>query len=1284
MKNRFLKVNIVFLTFVISTFAKVLGQPLICTIDTTLPTDGFNITQEFKGVGIHEGLDLDLKNGDPVYAFADGKVINISYQYDLARKKGWGWYIDIDHGNGIITRYAHLQDKNNNYNPDDPGTRTEPVVFVNINDTIKKGQKIAAGDATGGVKPAVDRYSNVIGDGSHLHFEIWVGTVPENPEWWLLQWTKKLEPETNKYSVNLGISTVVSLVIARDPNAKYGPQGYVTAGQTLNYTVEFENEGEGIAYGVYITDVLDKNLDDTSLVVSGFRRITADESEYPANFVYRYNPQTRMLTVFIDRDGEVFSKEGGKFSLSVKVKSDAQPGAVITNYATVYFPSVPEVTPTNPIVSVIPVQTQVTYLGDLSAKQSEVMELKALLATLDDKKVPAKTVTFFIDGSSYTATTDMEGVATLYPTAEQFPGKYTITANFAGDGFYYLPSSDSKAFEIIAIDTTPPVITLISPLGGEKFIATISTITINYIVTDDLDPSPTHYAYLTDLEEGTTIQLFNNQTIKPLDIDDGFWTLTVEAKDSAGNFTSSTTAKFEVIHDLQPPRSQLQVASPKFQVEDKTYITSTTYLTITAVDDLIELGDGKGLGVKETKYKIDENEWQVYTDSFTISLEGEHTISYYSVDLIGNKETIKMYPVSVDLTPPESQLQISSPMFQLGDKTLITSGTKIVLTAFDPEVNGVACGVASIFYRLFDSTDTPFTVYTSSFTLNLPDGERIIEYYSVDNLGNREKPKTEKLTLDNTPPVAKLVSPSPESIGLCQIFKGTIPIIGSVDDLHLKLYQIEVTTDVFLTSSFVTIKESASPATEQILTTWDTTQLIAGYYTLKLTARDLVENQTVTQVKLYIGEPQFLTSFGKHGKPKKKDDKEPFFNQPQGIALDTTNKLIYIADTNNDLIQKLDLSGNVLEIWGDKGKEDDRNNKGDKGDKGELELNKPHGLALDKEGNLYVADTNNQRVIKISSATGNILLTLGRKNPKGQFIPGSGKGEFNHPMDIALDREGNIYIADRGNARIQKFSSQGNFLSEIKVVLSTFTISEPAGIAVDGYGNIYVADQTNNCLIKYNSTGTVLMKIGSSGSQPGNFNKPQDVYVNFLGYIYLTDTNNNRIQKFDRYGNLCAYFGNLGKEENQFNKPTGLSFDSAGNLYVTDSNNSRIQVFGLPVSSPTVVVSAPSLTHSSLPTDFVLGEYYSFPNPAKNGKNPTIHFECGLADKVEIRIYDISGELVHSVTVNGEPLPVNGRYAYEYTWDISDVASGVYIYCIQAKKSGYPEIKVKKKLAVIK
>ncbi|GAG49617.1 unnamed protein product, partial [marine sediment metagenome] len=113
-------------------------------------------------------------------------------------------------------------------------------------------------------------------------------------------------------------------------------------------------------------------------------------------------------------------------------------------------------------------------------------------------------------------------------------------------------SSDSD-HKVVVVDNAPPVITIISPLGGEKFVVTISTIVINYEVIDNLDLSPTHYAILTDLEEGTTMQVISGLEISPLDIDDGFWTLTVVAKDWAGNVASSTTAKFEVIWDTQPP-----------------------------------------------------------------------------------------------------------------------------------------------------------------------------------------------------------------------------------------------------------------------------------------------------------------------------------------------------------------------------------------------------------------------------------------------------------------------------------------------------------------------------------------------------------------------------------------------------------------------------------------------------------------------------------------------------------------------------------------------------------
>src|SRR3989339_543966 len=109
--------------------------------------------------------------------------------------------------------------------------------------------------------------------------------------------------------------------------------------------------------------------------------------------------------------------------------------------------------------------------------------------------------------------------------------------------------------------------------------------------------------------------------------------------------------------------------------------------------------------------------------------------------------------------------------------------------------------------------------------------------------------------------------------------------------------------------------------------------------------------------------------------------------------------------------------------------------------------------------------------------------------------------------------------------------------------------------------------------------------------------------------------------------------------------------------------------------------------------DFVLGEVYSFPNPAKRGKFPTIHIECGIADRVVIGIYNVAAEPIHSTELGGLPLVINNpptsnfggasKYAYEYTWDITDIASGVYVYIIRAKKTGFSDIKAQGKTAII-
>lgn len=113
------------------------------------------------------------------------------------------------------------------------------------------------------------------------------------------------------------------------------------------------------------------------------------------------------------------------------------------------------------------------------------------------------------------------------------------------------------------------------------------------------------------------------------------------------------------------------------------------------------------------------------------------------------------------------------------------------------------------------------------------------------------------------------------------------------------------------------------------------------------------------------------------------------------------------------------------------------------------------------------------------------------------------------------------------------------------------------------------------------------------------------------------------------------------------------------------------------------MMAAMHVMNTALPSEeFVLGEVYSFPNPAKLC-NPTIHFECGVADIVEIRIYNIAAELVKSIEIIDSPQIINGKYAYEYTWDVNDVASGVYICLVRAHKDGKVLKKIKK-MAVIR
>jgi DNA-binding beta-propeller fold protein YncE len=173
---------------------------------------------------------------------------------------------------------------------------------------------------------------------------------------------------------------------------------------------------------------------------------------------------------------------------------------------------------------------------------------------------------------------------------------------------------------------------------------------------------------------------------------------------------------------------------------------------------------------------------------------------------------------------------------------------------------------------------------------------------------------------------------------------------------------------------------------------------------------------------------------------------------------------------------------------------------------------------------------------------------------------GKGRGQFDKPRGVATDADGNIYVADSGNSRIQKFSPDGEFISVFgKTGTGEGELREPNGIAVDSEGSIYVADALNHRLLKFKPDGGFVKQwLGPEI----NFYGPRDLAIAPNKQIYILDQGRTRVVKFDPQSEKFTEWGRKGTEAGEFNDPTGLTV--GGNLiFVTDAGNNRIQVFDL-------------------------------------------------------------------------------------------------------------------------
>ena len=258
-------------------------------------------------------------------------------------------------------------------------------------------------------------------------------------------------------------------------------------------------------------------------------------------------------------------------------------------------------------------------------------------------------------------------------------------------------------------------------------------------------------------------------------------------------------------------------------------------------------------------------------------------------------------------------------------------------------------------------------------------------------------------------------------------------------------------------------------------------------------------------------------------------------SRPWGVAVDRDGS-IYVADGWNHRIQKYSATGTLLAAWGTLGS-------------GPGEFHYPRGIAVDSSGNVYVADAGNSRIQKFS-ATGTFL---------GQWgLTGGDWGQFMGVSGVAVDAGGDVYVLDSN--RVQKFSSSGAFITGwggSGTGDGQFGPAAPWGIAVDRDNNVYVTQNNENCIQKFSSDGAFLMKW-DGGSAASPLSGPSGISIDPAGNLYVAQ-DDHRVQKFSPTLALLATWGGSGAGDGQFNCPSGVAVDAAGNLFVADMYNDRIQ-----------------------------------------------------------------------------------------------------------------------------
>jgi uncharacterized protein (TIGR03663 family) len=272
-------------------------------------------------------------------------------------------------------------------------------------------------------------------------------------------------------------------------------------------------------------------------------------------------------------------------------------------------------------------------------------------------------------------------------------------------------------------------------------------------------------------------------------------------------------------------------------------------------------------------------------------------------------------------------------------------------------------------------------------------------------------------------------------------------------------------------------------------------------------------------------------------------------SEPKGVAVDSRGN-IFVADTMNNRIQKFGPDGAFLAQVGRKG-----------GDDGEF--NEPWGLAVDADNNLCVADLWNHRIQKFDNNL-KFLTKFGTYADTGGKVQPN-PGQFFGPRGIAIAPDGTLLVTDTGNKRVQRFDRDGKFLAAYGGAGSgPGQFNEPVGVTVDAQGRIWIADLWNYRIQSFDSNFAFQAQFPVSGWDVQSLaNKPYLV-VTARGDVIATDPEGSQLLRFSASGQFQGPIGRFGPDRGNFTLPVGIAQDSAGNLYVVEAGNNRVQKLAPP------------------------------------------------------------------------------------------------------------------------